>query len=131
MNKRGQSAIEFMIIVGTVFFLFIAFLGALASQRTDALFNQRDTELKEIALIMQDEINLAQSSRDGYQRSFLIPYEVSGLAYTINTTGGFVYVRTIDNRHALALPIANVTGFARLGSNTLRKQNSTVLLNLP
>ncbi len=131
MNTRGQSAIEFMIIVGVVFFLFIAFLGVLQSQRADQIYADRDVAAKEVALTVQDEVNLAQSSRDGYQRTFVLPYELLGLPYTVNASLGFVFVRTIDERHALALPIANVSGQITTGSNTIRKKNGTISLNVP
>ncbi len=128
-KKRGQSAIEFLILVGAVLFFFLAFLYAVQSNLSDKTREQRGAAVREVALIVQDEIILAWESSDGYSRSFELPGKVQGADYYINITEELVYVRTIDGRHAIAFPVFNVTGQPIKGLNAIGKRNGIVFLN--
>jgi hypothetical protein len=44
-------------------------------------------------------------------------------------TDGMVYVRTLDKTSAIALPIINITGEVRVGSNNITKKNNKIYLN--
>ena len=118
--KLGQSAIEFIILVGAVFFFFIIFLISLQIQRADQFAEQRNNQVKETASIVQDEINYAFSSRDGYERKFTLPENIEGIKYCINITDGGVYIKTSNSKNALSLPIPkNVTGSVGIGDNII------------
>jgi len=129
MNNKVQSAIEFVILVGVIFFFFISFLFAVQLNIYDKARDSRKLVIQEIALTMQDEINLAADSSDGYYRKFEIPEKVANLDYEINITAGTVYVRTINGKHALALPVTNVVGQPNITVNVIRKENGVVYLN--
>ncbi len=130
LAKRGQSAIEFIILIGAVTLFFLGFLLAIQHSLADEIERNIDFSAKEIALNVQNEISIASSAIDGYWRNFSIPLRLVNSKYQINIIdGSFVYIRTDDGRHALSLPVANVTGDLQKGGNTIEKVNSTVYLN--
>ena len=129
MKKKGQSAVEFLILIGAILFFFVAFLYMINLNISDKLRENKDLTIQEIAFQVQDEINLAHESVDGYYRKFELPLNVLGSEYEINVTAGVVYVRTTNGKHAIALPVVNVTGDVLKGTNVIQKNNGVVLLN--
>jgi len=132
MIKRAQSAIEFIILVGAVVFFFLAFIYAVQINTYDELRKNRDLFALEIALTVQNEVSLASESLDGYYRDFEIPLDILGAEYTILIDEGLVYITTTDGKHALALPVVNVTVTTVIvGTNRIRKDGGKVYLNFP
>lgn len=128
--QKGQSAIEFIIIIGAVTFFFLAFLMAIQQNLADERERNIDFSAKEIALTVQNEIDIASKATDGYYRTFKIPERLLNLEYDIDIVGqNVVYIRTDDESHALSLPVANVTGNVQKGSNIIEALNKTVYLN--
>ncbi len=73
MNSKGQSAIEFVIIIMAVLFLFVGLLYFIQGKIADSQNQAVSVAVNEIALTVQDEINLAHNSANGYSRSFFLP----------------------------------------------------------
>ena len=128
-KKKAQSTAEFLILIGGVVFFFLVFLLAVQVNITDKTRENKNLVLQDIARSVQDEINLATDSSDGYYRNFTVPDKLINSDYQINVQEDFVYVRTTDNKYAIALPVANVTGDVQKGSNIIRKKNGKVFLN--
>ena len=128
-NLKGQSAIEFVILVTAVLFLFVGFLYFIQSKLSDSQYEAISEGVNEVALAIQDEINLAQNSADGYFRDFFIPLKINGLDYHVEILENSIFVRTDDERHSVALPVTNVTGDVFIGSNSFYKTNGSVFLN--
>ncbi len=126
---RGQSAVEFTILVGFVLFFFAAFMYAVQSNIADKNFEKKRIEVNEVAFHVRDEINLAFGADDGYSRNFEIPVLIGGLDYSIEILDGLVYLNSTDGRHAISLPVGNVTGEVMKGNNLIRKSNGIVYLN--
>lgn len=85
--------------------------------------------VKEIALSVQDEINLAYESSDGYLRKFKVPEKIANQDYTLMIVEESVYIKTLDNKIAMSLPVIPVVGDVRRGENQIHKENGTVYLN--
>ena len=128
-SLKAQSSIEFVILVSGVLFFFLFFLFALQINLSDKTREQYNFEIKEIALTVHDEVNLAVQSSDGYSRQFSLPQQILSREYSVNLVSGLVYVRTEDGKFAIALPVANVTGDVQKGKNLIRKVNREVYLN--
>jgi len=134
--KKAQAAAEFAIVFGAVFFFLTAFFLAIQVSNSDRIYQRRDIATKEIALTIQNEIALASDSSEGYVRTFTLPPNIDGKAYEAKLQEGLVYVKTNDNKHALALPISNVSninpisGFMLLtaggNGNEIKKINNLV-----
>ena len=128
-NEKGQSAIEFFILVGVVIFFLVVFLFLIQSNIADSIRGRRVIAVKEIAVSVQDEIALASASSEGYTRHFTLPQNVDGIDYEVKLVLGLAYVRTLDEKYALALPVLNVTGQPLRGDNVIKKVNGAVYLN--
>ena len=128
MTKKAQSAIEFLALFGMALFFFITFLLAVQTNIADNVKKKIDISLREVALTVQDEVALASASSDGYSRHFVLPNGIEGIAYEINILEDSVYIR-IEDRHAIVLPVFNVTGDVVMGDNFIRKIDGVVYLN--
>ncbi|MEK6894756.1 MAG: hypothetical protein AABX10_04805 [Nanoarchaeota archaeon] len=130
MNIKGQSAIEFLILIMAILFLFVGLLYFVYSKISDTQNEAVSVAVNEIALTVQDEINLAHGSADGYSRQFFLPFNINGLEYEVNIIEDSIYVRTVNGRHAVALPISEVTGDVLIRNNLIYKINGSVKLNI-
>jgi hypothetical protein len=128
-NLKGQSAIEFVILVMAILFLFVGFLYFIQGKVYDSQNEAVTVAVNEIAITVRDEINLAHSSADGYSRQFFLPLNLNGFDYEANILENSIYVRTEDGKHAVALPISVVVGDVLIGTNSINKINGTVYLN--
>lgn len=127
--KKGQGAVEFLILTGAIVFLFTLFFISLNENLRDKMVEKKNIEIKEIATSVRDEINLALKSSDGYSRQFKVPYDIDGEDYDINITGEMVYVKTSDNKYAIAIPVPSVTGDVKKGDNLILKRNGAIKIN--
>ena len=129
MYKKSQSGVEFLMIVGVVIFFFTIFFIAINESKSDDLDLKQTNRVKEVALTLQDEINLAFKSTDGYYREFKLPIDLNGKDYDISITEKLVYVITDDGKDAIAYQTAEVTGQPVKGDNTIRKEGGVIYLN--
>jgi hypothetical protein len=129
-NKiKGQSAIELIILIGAAILFFLGFLYAVQLNIGDRTGERRDFLVRETALAVQDEINLAGESLDGYHREFEVPLFILGNDYDIRLIDSFVFVNTTDGKHATSYRVLNVTGDIQKGANSIRKEDGVVYLN--
>jgi len=126
---KGQSSVEFMILIGAVFFFFVSILFVIYGTVADRNKMSIDTVVAELAASVRNEMNLASTAGNGYSREFDVPQLIISQPYAISFNDSYVYVRTNDGKHAIALPIVNVTGQIRKGSNIVKNINGTVVLN--
>ncbi len=129
MRRKAQSSIELIILVGVLTFIFLTFLFVLKMNLSDEHEENRNLFVKEIALTVQNEIDLATNSIDGYYREFQIPNTLFGMDYIAEIVAGLVYIHTTDGKYALSLPVSEVDGFLQTGTNSIRKENGIVYLN--
>jgi hypothetical protein len=129
MEKKAQSALEFVVLVGFMLFFFVSFIFLLELNMQQKNSEKIDTGVREIALTVQDEINLAHSASDGYSRNFSLPFSILGSNYTAIINARSVYVITEDEKHAISLNVFDVTGQPRQGTNMIRNVQGVVYLN--
>ena len=104
-------------------------LGAIQYKRTEKLNEKTDIILKNVATNIQSEINLAFKSSNGYEREFELPDEIMGKEYNASVIDGAVYVRTLDEKHAIVLSTHKISGELNIGNNLIKKQNNTIYIN--
>ena len=109
-KKKSQTAIEFVLLVAVVLFFFAGFFVVVQGSISDKAKQRKNLIVKEIALTIQDEINLASESTDGYLRVFELPAEIGGEDYEVSIAEDMAYVKTGDNKFAVALPVPTITG---------------------
>lgn len=127
--KKAQVGMEFIIILGTLLFFVSLFLLAVQGNMEDKIYRRENLMVKEIAITVQNEINLALQSMDGYNRDFSIPKKVGNIDYTIEIVSGVVYINAGEGKHAMAFPVAEVVGNIQIPDNTIKKINGIILLN--
>ena len=127
--KKAQSSIEFMITIGAMLVIFIAISLSIYAKISQETNEKREAEINELALNIQNEIKVASGANDGYIRTFTIPNKIIGLDYDITITEGLIYIKTADDRHALAVPVQEVTGNIQIGDNSIRKSGTIIYLN--
>lgn len=128
-NKKAQGALEFMILTSFLLLAFTVFFLIVNEQTQDKLKEKENLMIKQIVVSIQDEINLASQSTNGYERTFKIPENLNGENYTIGIGDDLVYIKTLDEKFAIALPIAKVEGNILKGTNKIKKENEVVTLN--
>lgn len=126
-RKRGQSAIEFVIIFGFVLFSFVVFFAIIQNNQAEKNKEKERIIVQNVALDVQDEINLAAESSDGYSREFKTPLNILGKDYEINITDNFIQVKM--GVHVITYKVFQVTGLIQKGPNIIKKENGTVYLN--
>jgi hypothetical protein len=130
MKSKSQSSIEFIILIAFVLFFFVVFFIFIQARMSDDIRSKQDKAVEEVALTVQDEINLASGASEGYSRVFSIPDKIGNVDYSVSLVGNSVYVQTQDNRSAILLPVASITGNIIKGANEIRKVNESIYLNL-
>lgn len=128
-SKKAQIGMEFIIILSAIFLFISIFFLAIENNTEDKLYLRESILVKEIALTVQNEINLATNSIDGYSRNFKLPEKAGNLEYEINASEGFVYIRTKNEKHAMSFPSYEVNGEVNIGENKIEKINGVVYLN--
>src|SRR3989338_11520334 len=96
--SRGQSGIELIIVVGFFAFSFLIFLLVIHRNTADERFENRNILVQEVALQIQQEINLAMNSANGYSRQFVLPMTISGVSYTVDIVDGDTVYRSEERR---------------------------------
>lgn len=129
-KKKGQSAIELIMLISLVLFIFLSLLLVIQKNLSQKYTEERNAEIKRVAYQIQEEINLAHSSSEGYRREFRIPLDIRGIEYHAQIVDGMIFLNTSDEKSAIALPIKNTTGYINISLNTIRKINSGVYLNV-
>jgi len=125
--RKGQTAVEFIIIFGAALFFFLLFLLVINEQTADKKREHEVQMLEEVAKAVKDEISLATQSSNGYLRQFSIPSTLDGKNYQLKIIDDMINVKT--NRDSLSLPVYHVEGQIQIGQNIIKKDNGLVYLN--
>ena len=83
MRKRGQSSVEFTMLISFMFFVFIVFFSVIGSRLAEIRDNNDRLLLNDLGDYIKSEISLAASSEEGYYRQFEIPRLLAGKPYKI------------------------------------------------
>lgn len=129
VNVRAQSSVEFMMVIGMVLLFSLLFILFFYESYEDKLVNDRNDALLDVALDVQNEFSLALRAGEGYMRTFSLPANVYGKEYAILLLQGTLYIHTLDNRSALAVPVVNATGTLAPGKNNLYTFDGRVYVN--
>jgi len=123
----AQGAIEFVITFGALLTFFIIFFTVIQSNVVSKNQDKERVIAQSVVLDVQDEINIAAESPEGYIREFSIPPNILGKEYTINLSENRVYFSM--EGYSTSYKVSNVTGIVNKGDNIIRKENGGVRLN--
>ena len=126
-NVKAQAAMEFMMLVGVLLFMFTIMLGIVASKTTD-IHKKREFLLgDDVVVKIQKEVNLAARAIDGYSREFSIPSRLSNKDYNVTLAGNEVIVSTEMEDFWRIIP--PVVGNITKGINRINKTNGIIYIN--
>ncbi len=125
--KNAQLSLEFMYAVMILLFLALVFVFASGSKLSDFKREKDAFLMKDVALTVRNEINVAYAMEPGYVRTFELPETLEGSGYSITMDGGFIDVSMGGQQIVVAAQPVN--GSLVKGSNLIRRVNGNVTLN--
>jgi hypothetical protein len=141
INKKSQTAIEFLIITGFVLILFTILFLSIQGSTGSKIVERNTIAVKEVAYTIQDEINLAAGSTDGYKRTFRLPAKINGMDYDIilindGSTGPYDYIQiaTTNGKYSMGVGIETIVYGSKIKkgqNNTVVKENGNVKVDSP
>lgn len=126
--KKAQTTIEFLIVLGSAIMFAAVFLLIITENMAERNRLNEEIAVKQLALNIQNEINLASGASNGYSREFYIEELINNKNYTIEIIDDRIYVSTEKN--AISLHIEKIQGSIKKGRNTIRKEDNNIYLNM-
>lgn len=108
--------IAFAIMIGGVF---LASAGRLLLDKSE---EQRTAAMNDVGYLIQDEIILASTVSDGYQRTFVLPQRADRFEYSITSFSTAVTITS--GKTKITYPIPEISGSIQKGPNTIVKQGT-------
>ncbi|MEK6917710.1 MAG: hypothetical protein AABW51_02070 [Nanoarchaeota archaeon] len=125
--KKAQGVIEFIILFGAALLFFVVIIATIQESQSQKNKEKERLVAQNVALDIQDEINLAAGSSEGYERNFTTPENIMGLDYDINVSQGYIFLILGD--YVVDYNVVQVVGQIQKGNNLIKKENGTVYLN--
>lgn len=126
---KGQSSIEFIILVSFVMLSFIVFSAFIYQNYAEKNQDKKNILVNNVIYEIEEEIRLAESSSDGYTREFSIPNKIENSEYNVSIIEDMLYIKTSDNKFSSALRISLINGQVKIGTNIISKQGGLVYIN--
>lgn len=127
LPRQGQVAFEFVILVAVLFTAVIIFTAFVRDNFNEVQGDTDYFKLKDVALSVKAELNLAIALDDGYQRAFFVPLTIDGLEYNITRENGFLMFSAAGAEYTVSVP--PYTGTLQKGNNVIRKVDGAVEVN--
>jgi len=125
LNKRGQSAFEFIMLLGFALLFVLIIFYLLQTTLLDLQKDKNREEIKQVANILTTELSLAEASPTQYSRTFLLPSTIRGNVYDISSPDGReIVIHYLGEQYVYFLsgqPLLNYTNLGP-GENSLRKR---------
>ncbi len=128
-TKKAQSSIELVILTAFLLFAFLAFFFILEQKSSDREYEKKNVLVNNVIYNVEEEINLAISSDEGYYREFIVPEKIGDSEYNISIIDDLLYIKTLDQRFSSALKIPKVSGQIVRGKNIISKKEGEIYLN--
>ena len=125
--KKGQIAMEFMIMFGFAAFLLILFLSITLSRTIDFNAQRQSSLIKDLVFGTQKEINLAFESRDGYYHELKLPETLLGIDYSITISDNLLIINSTKEQIDVIVP--KPQGNIKKGLNIIKKEGGIVYIN--
>jgi hypothetical protein len=126
-DTKSQVAFEFIVLVAVLFTTLIIFTSFVRDNFSDVQSDTDHFKLKDVALAVKSELNLAVALEDGYQRAFFVPLTLDGLEYNITKENGFLMFASTGAEYTVSIP--PYTGTLQKGNNVIRKVGGAVEVN--
>ena len=127
-NIKSQVSMEFFILVGLAFFMVLFITVASANEIKEFSDQEAFFLIRDLALKLQKEVNIASSVEDGYERNFNLPDKLENkLDYSIITKNHTITISS--PRTVFSAGIPNATGDFVKGSNKIERIEGGIYIN--
>lgn len=129
-NLNAQAALQFIIIIGILLFIFIVFSAIITNKNAELNKDKLMIQAQDIINSVQKEIVIATTVIDGYYREFSIPSQIGSHDYSIyigdpkNTT---LVLNFLNNDFTKRIP--SIIGEPTKGLNRINRTGGVVYLN--
>ncbi|MFT4311017.1 MAG: hypothetical protein ACMXX7_00130 [Candidatus Woesearchaeota archaeon] len=120
-RKKGQSAIEFAILLGFILIAVSGLFVILSSTLERYELNKDNAVIDQIVNLVQTEILFAESAEGNFQREFFLPMTIDGFSYEVSLNDPrelFVRYKGIERVHFFS---TDIYGDINRGSNLVQK----------
>ncbi|MGE0793099.1 MAG: hypothetical protein AB7V77_02895 [Candidatus Woesearchaeota archaeon] len=124
--KKGQSAMEFVILLTFMILVFSGFFLVIQTKILDVSESNEKTYLKELNNIVLNEVDLASTSKPDYHHPFNIPTNIKGKTYLIEILDNQEIVTLYENYEQINFLTTNITGPIYIGKNVIHKLDGIV-----
>ena len=129
MQRKSQSAVEFIVLASFMFLVILGFFAVTSSNILQAKEESNKKISSDIAEFVYHEIEIAKSVNNGYARVFVLTKTVNGINYTLTIIDNReLSVNYLGYEYVKFLP-ANVTGNVSGGMNSIKKINEIVYIS--
>lgn len=136
-RKKGQISFEFITLVSFMFGFFVILLMVIQDNIIEYQEGKMYTGLEEIGEIIENEVNLATTVEDGYQRSFYMPVRINAMPYNVSILGtphgAVAYVmyvnRSMTQGYSVKIPVNVRATSINIGDNQILKSDGLVYIN--
>lgn len=131
---KAQTSTEFVILTTFMLLVFLVFLSIIQAKMSQSIAEKNDLSAQSIIDTIINEIRLAESVTDNYERTFNLPTLLpNGIPYKLNITGydvgGEIVVIYENNEKVYFLDsqISNISTID-IGQNTIRKIDGIIYI---
>ncbi|HKL24487.1 MAG TPA: hypothetical protein VJ912_04070 [Candidatus Nanoarchaeia archaeon] len=125
--KRGQGAIEFIVVIGLVLGFLALFISSIYVHQFEKTEQKENKQMQQIAYNVKNEIQIASETLDGYERNFTIPRKIMGNNYTMKIINDYLQIET--QSQAFSVKIKKINGELKRGVNTIKRKNGEIYIN--
>ena len=119
--KKGQSSIEFMVLLGFAILVVSVLLVLLNADAERRIRAQDELVVQELFDLVDGEIRLATISLANYSRAFFIPPTLEGRSYEINISDNRDVVIVYKERQYVNFLNQTIDGDINIGLNTITR----------
>ena len=127
LTSKAQVAFEFVVLVSILFGVLLIFTSFVRDNFKDVQTDTDYFKLKDVAISVKSELNLAVALEDGYQRAFFIPLTIDGLEYNITRDNGYLMFASANAEYSVNVP--PYAGTLQKGNNFIRKEDGAIEVN--
>ncbi len=129
LNAKAQSSTEFFTLIGLAFLAIILFVAISVNEVKEFRDQKEFLLVKDLALKLQKEVNIAASVEDGYERSFELPDKLEGIVdYFIIVKNNTISINSSKAVFSVAIPRTFGKNFTKR-SNKIEKTSGRVYIN--
>jgi len=126
--KKGQSALEFIILISFMIIIFVSFFVVIQARILDVVEKNDETYLTELNSIVLRETKIAVRALPDYSHSFHMPTHIQGKPYTINLIENREVISSYGSYEQVNFLDEDVIGPLYIGGNEIHKTDGKISL---